>query len=225
MKEDKKYHIGHRKRLRNRYIENGIDALAEHEILELLLFYAMPRIDTKPMAHRLIDEYGSLESVLNASFDSLKKHGFTDTAAVLVKLHYDIESWMEKNKIAGKTVDDYNKAGHLAVQEFDGAATEKLIMLMLDSGDKVLGISTVCEGGFSNTAVNMRSIVEVCFEKKAAKVILAHNHPSGDIRPSAEDYVTTSAIENLLSGVGIELAEHYVVADGTFFGIKHHCNI
>ena len=82
MKEDKKYHIGHRKRLRNRYIENGIDALAEHEILELLLFYAMPRIDTKPMAHRLIDEYGSLESVLNASFDSLKKHGFTDTAAV-----------------------------------------------------------------------------------------------------------------------------------------------
>lgn len=70
----------------------------------------------------------------------------------------------------------------------------------------------------------MRNIVEPCLEKKAAKAILAHNHPSGDIRPSADDYVATSAVENYLSGVGIELAEHFVVADGTFFGIKKHCD-
>lgn len=222
--DENKYHTGHRQRLRQRYMDNGIGSLAEHEILELLLFYAVPRVDTKPLAHRLIDEFGSLENVLNASFESLKKHGLSDIGATFIRLHSDIEDWMSKNAGKRAKLDDYNDAGYFIVREFDGIEAEKLVMLMLDSKNNVLGIKTVCDGGFMSTRINMRNIVEPCLEKKAAKVILAHNHPSGDIRPSADDYVATSAVENYLSGVGIELAEHFVVADGTFFGIKKHCD-
>lgn len=224
MKEDKKYHTGHRKRLRNRYIENGIDALAEHEILELVLFYSVPRVDTKPMAHKLIDEYGSLKNVFSAPFESLRAHGLSEASAAHIKLYSDLGAWFDRNSVNGMTLCDYNESGRFMVRELDGCSSEVLAMLMLDSKNKVLGIKIVCEGGFSNTKVSMKRIVEYCLEKKAAKIILAHNHPSGDVRPSAEDYAVTKSIENYLAGIEIELVEHFVVADGTFFGIMNHCN-
>lgn len=221
-KNEKSYKTGHRQRLRQRYIENGIDSLLEHEILEYLLFHSIPRIDTKPIAHKLIDEYGSLKNVLNASFESLKSSGLSDTSAALIGMYNDIGMWLRKNDAVGMKMADYNEAGRFLTQELDGLASETFVLLMLDSKNSIIGLERICEGGFRSTKVNMKKLLTPCLDKKACKVIVAHNHPSGDIRPSAEDHATTSTIENYLSGIEIELVEHYIIADGTYLGIKRN---
>ena len=219
-KQDKPFYHGHRQRLRARYMENGIDALLEHEILEFILFHSMPRIDTKPVAHRLIDSFGSLKNVLCASRESLKEAGLSDVSIAHIMLFNDMNGWLRRNGVVGKKLDDYNEMGILMVNEFDDSNVEKLVVLMLDGKDEVIELKTICEGSFRSTSVNMKHLVKSCLDRNAAKVAIAHNHPSGDIRPSAEDHVTTSSVENYLSGVGIELIEHFIVADGTYFGIK-----
>lgn len=221
-KKEKPFYHGHRQRLRQRYFDGGIDALLEHEILELLLFYSIPRVDTKPIAHRLIDAYGSLKNVLSASPESLKANGLSESSVVSIKLFNDTNAWIRRNGVVGKKLSDYNEIGLLMVNELDGSSTERLVVLMLDGKDEVIELKTVCEGSFRSTKVNMRNLVQSCLDRKAVKAVIAHNHPSGDIRPSAEDHVTTAAIENYLSGVDIELVEHYIIADGTYFGIKRN---
>lgn len=221
-KENKPYYYGHRQRLRERYLEGGIDALLEHEILELLLFYSIPRIDTKPIAHRLIDTYGSLKNVLGASSESLKANGLSESSIVNIKLFNDMNRWLRRNGVVGKKFNDYNEIGLLMVNELDDSGSEKLVVLMLNGKDEVIELKTICEGSFRSTAINMKSLVKSCLDRDAEKVIIAHNHPSGDIRPSAEDHVTTASVENYLSGVGIKLIEHYIIADGTYFGIKRN---
>lgn len=219
---NKPFYSGHRKRLRTRYMENGIDSLMEHEILEFILFHSIPRVDTKPISHKLIDRFGSLKNVLCASGESLKEAGLSDISVAHIRLFNDMNNWLRRNGVVGKKLCDYNETGLLMVNEFDNCNTEKLIALMLDSKDEVIELKTICEGSFRGTSVNMKCLVKSCLDRNAAKVVIAHNHPSGDIRPSAEDHVTTSSVENYLSGVGIELVEHYIVADGTYFGIKRN---
>ena len=221
-KKEKPFYYGHRQRLRERYLSGGIEALLEHEILELILFYSIPRVDTKPIAHRLIDTYGSLKNVLDASSKSLMSNGLSEASVVNIKLFNDMNMWLRKNGVVGKKFSDYNETGLLMVNELDGSSTERVVLLMLDGKYEVIELKTVCEGGFRSTKTNMRSIVQSCLDRNAAKAVIAHNHPSGDIRPSAEDHATTAAIENCLSDVDIELVEHYIIADGTYFGIKRN---
>ena len=221
-KQDTPFYYGHRQRLRTRYLENGIDSLLEHEILEFILFHSVPRVDTKPLAHKLIDDYGSLKNVLGASYESLKSSGLSDTSAALIRLFKDVNKWIFRNDVVGKKMNNYNETGLLMVNELDDSGCEKVVALLLDSKDEVIELKTVCEGSFRSTKVNVRNLVQSCLDRNAAKVIIAHNHPSGDIRPSAEDHVTTASIESYLSGVDIELVEHYIVADGTYFGIKRN---
>ena len=221
-KQNKPFYHGHRQRLRTRYMESGIDALLEHEILEFILFHSIPRIDTKPIAHKLIDRFGSLKNVLCASGESLKEAGLSEVSVAHIRLLLDVNKWVRRNGFVGKKLCDYNETGLLLVSEFDDDKEEKLVALMLDGKDEVIELKTICEGSFRATTVNMKYLVKSCLDRNVAKVVIAHNHPSGDIRPSADDHVTTASIENYLSGVGIELVEHYIIADGTYFGIKRN---
>lgn len=220
---DKNFCTGHRQRLRTRYIENGIDSLLEHEILEFILFHSIPRVDTKPLAHRLIDTYGSLKNVFDASLESLKANGLSEISAAHIKLFKDTSGWIRRNEMIGKKVSDYNELGRIVANELDGDSEERLIALMLSNKNEVLELRNVSEGVFKGTKLNMRKLVQCCLDRNAVKVVIAHNHPSGDTRPSAEDNVATTAIEDYLAGVDIELVEHYIVADGSYFGIKRHC--
>ena len=225
MKEnkDKKFHEGHRSRLRSRYIDNGIDALAEHEILELILFHSIPRVDTKPLAHELIDSYGSLSNVFEASFDSLKASGLSDISAAHIKLISDVHIWIRNRGILGKRITDYDELGRIFVSELDGVENERLIALMFNVKNEIVGLKTINEGNLKCTEINLRDLVEACIGRKVVKLVIAHNHPSGNLKPSPEDYSATATIGNVLTALGIELAEHYIVADGTFLGIKKHC--
>lgn len=222
IKKDKDFHTGHRGRLRTRYIENGIDALAEHEILELVLFHSIPRVDTKPIAHELVDSYGSLANVFEASFESLRESGLSEISAALIKLIGDVNTYIRNKGLLDIRITDYDETGRLFVNELDGMEKEKLVALMLNAKSEVVGLKTICEGELKSTDINLRDLAEICIGRKAVKVIVAHNHPSGNLKPSSEDYSVTSLISNVLLPLGIETVEHYIVADGTFFGIKKH---
>lgn len=222
--ENKPHYLGHRQRLRNRYIENGIESLLEHEVVELILFYSIPRVDTKPLAHKLIDAYGSLEGVLCASYESLREFGLSENSAVLLTMFAKSGEWIRRKNVHGMNIEKYDEIGQLLVGEFDGCSAEKLVMLLLDAKNNVIELKTVCEGSFKGTQVNMKAINDEVVLRKAAKVVLAHNHPSGKLDVSTDDIVSTDAVESFLECIGVELVEHYVIADGTYLGIKRQEN-
>lgn len=213
-------HNGHRERLRNRYLENGIDALAEHEVLELLLFYAIPRCDTKPKAKLLIERFGSLQGVLCAEKEKLYACGLTPCAVTFLKLLPDIEKRNERQEFIGKTLKGYDEIGNAFIKQFKGNKKEKIIMLLLDSRDRVIGYETISEGGYTSTKLDRRRITELCILRSAAKVALAHNHPSGSITITMDDHAAHHAVMEIASSIEVDYLEHYIIAGGEYFGIN-----
>ncbi len=222
MTNDKNFKTGHRQRLRERYVNNGINSLAEHEILEFLLFHSIPRKDTKPLAYELLEAYGSVFNVLNAPLESLKAFGLSEVSAAHLHMIKDLYGWMRHNEYKGKTMTDYLEIGRLFAEELGYDNTERVVVMLLDTSDRFISAETVSHGSFRSAKVNMRRLNNFCVNRNAAKVIIAHNHPSGDLRPSAEDHAVNSGIESFLSQIDVELVEHYIVAGGTFMGMKQY---
>lgn len=223
-KKDKELVCGHRQRLKNRYFECGIDALSEHEMLEFLLFYSIPRRDTKPLAKKLLLEYGSIEAVITASSRSLELSGLSRNTIIFFKYLSDLELHIQRNKVHGQRVDSFNQLGNYFLRELEKDPTERMVMLLLDGKNSVISFETVCVGGFSATNINMRKITELALLRMAAKVVVAHNHPSGVLRASMQDYVATKNVEYILSQMDIELVEHFIVTPDGFIGIKNERN-
>lgn len=222
--KDKNYHTGHRDRLRKRYLENGVDALAEHEILELILFYSIPRVDTKPIAHRLIDIYGSLGAVLGASHESLVANGLTSSCAAHLKIINDAFSWISHKSIISTKAIGYNEMGKIFADELKNDKTERVVMLMLDSKDRIMGLETVCEGSFTSARFNTRHIAELCMLRQAAKIAFAHNHPAGNLDISMNDHAANHTIMNLCSYLDVQMLEHYIVVGDQYIGMLRFRN-
>lgn len=221
-KNEKSFKTGHRKRLRDRYIQNGINSLAEHEILEFILFHSIPRVDTKPIAYSLLETYGSLSNVMSASFSSLRAFGLSEISAAHICAIKDLYIWMRHNEYKEKVMTDYLEIGRIFTDELGCDNTERLTAMLLDASDRFIAMETVSSGSFRSTKANMRRLNSLCMNRNAAKVIIAHNHPSGDLRPSAEDHAVNASIEAFLSQIDVELVEHYIVAGGTFMGMKRY---
>lgn len=207
-------HEGHRQRLKNRFLKEGIDSFEPHEILELLLFYAIPRSDTNPIAHRLMDEFGSLSRVLEADPSDLAKvEGINQHSALLLHMVpslfrvYNQDKWSQRAVLATS-----RRAGEFARSLFGGRVRETLIVISLNKSRQVLNWKVVNEGELSETLLSQRVVVEEALQQKACGIILAHNHPSGTLRPSYEDQIATKDIQKTLSAMHIELVDHIIVA-------------
>jgi DNA repair protein RadC len=187
-------------------------------MLELLLFYAIPRKDTNPLAHRLLQRFGSLAGVLDAPLDELRKvDGVGENAATLLKLVPQLAQQYEISKNDGvKILDTTTKAGNYLVPYFFGERDEVVYLLCLDAKCKVLACRELFRGGITSATVSARKIVEMAIGCNATSVVLAHNHPSGVALPSREDEAATRSIQRALDAVDILLADHIVVADGDF---------
>lgn len=214
-------HDGHREKMRRRYLESGLDGFADHEALELLLFYAIPRRDTNETAHRLLERYGSLQAVLSAPAEDLKKvPGVGERAAVLLRL---IPELCRKAKLSGGGRDvilnSTEKAGAYLVDRFAGEKEEVIYQLCLDRKGKLLSCRRLGEGGADSAELNIRRLVENALLASASAVILAHNHPSGIALPSREDYATTERVQEALRTVGVPLVDHIIVADDDFVSL------
>lgn len=217
----KSIHKGHRQRLKDRFLKDGLDNFEEHQVLELLLFYGVPQRDTNPIAHDLINRFGSLSQVLEASPKELEEIPYVgDNVATLFKLvtavgrYYQVNCAMREKIL--NTIDD---CGRYLISFFYGRQNETVFLLCLDAKCKVLCCEKVGEGGVNSAGVPIRQIVETALKANASSAILAHNHPSGLALPSREDVQTTRRVAAALDTVEIVLTDHIIVADNDWVSL------
>ncbi|MBQ3404616.1 MAG: hypothetical protein IJG63_04260, partial [Oscillospiraceae bacterium] len=193
----------------------------EHLVLELLLYYANPRGDMNPVAHRLIERFGSISAVFDAPVSELTKiSGISDNSAVLLKLVPQLcRRYMESKASQENVMLTTEDAGAYLIPRFFGELDETAYMLCLDAKGKVLYCGKLSQGGVNATEISVRKVVENALLYKATGVILAHNHTSGIAIPSREDICATKRIADALDAVDIRLLDHLVVADGDFVSI------
>ncbi len=214
-------HDGHRQRLKERFRAEGLDNFSDVQVLELLLFYCIPRQDTNPIAHGLIERFGSLAQVLDTPASELEKvPGIGNNAATMLSMVTAVSRYYQVNRAMNTqilpTVED---CGRYLVPFFHGRRNESVFLLCLDAKCKVLACKEIGEGSVNSAGVPIRRIVETALAFNATTVVLAHNHPSGLALPSGEDVQTTQRLAAALSAVEINLADHIVVADEDFVSI------
>ena len=214
------YRAKHRERLRAKYINNGISSFSQCEILELLLFYAIPRKDTKPLAHSLLEKFGSLTDVLEASESQLVEAGATPAVVFFLKLFNDVEGYLTKKKEHREVFNDFDDLGRYMCSVLKDSRTEQIFAVMLDSKDRFVCECYLGQGSFERAVVDMRKLIETCICKGAAKVAIAHNHPGGKMEASTFDYMATRSVEDALNNIDVKLVEHYIVSDRNYIGIK-----
>ena len=214
-------HKGHRERLKQRFLEEGLDNFTDIQVLELLLFYAIPRADTNPIAHSLLEHFGSLAQVLEADTEELKKvSGIGDHAATLLTLVIDLCRYYQVNCAQQTAIlTTLEACGRYLVPRFFGRTRETVFLLCLDAKCKVLCCKEIGEGSVNSAGVPVRRIVETALNANATTVVLAHNHPSGIALPSSEDVQTTHRVAAALDTVDIILADHIIVADDDFVSL------
>lgn len=212
---------GHRERVKARFRTEGLENFEEYEVLELLLFYCIPRRDTKDIAKDLIQRFGSLAQVLEAPLEDLKKvPGLGENAATFLRLTTQTARYYQVRR--GKfdrILNTTEKCGAHLLPYFLDRRNETVVILCLDAKCKPLCCREVGEGSVNSAGVPIRRIVEVALSVNATTVVLAHNHPSGLAIPSGEDVVTTRRVARALEAVEIILADHIIVADGDYVSL------
>ena len=214
-------HDGHRQRLKQRFLETGLDSFTEVQTLELLLFYAISRKDTNPIAHALLDRFGSLAQVLDAPVTELSKvPGIGENAALLLRLSKEMGRRYLVSRTGQVTIlSSLEECASYIVPYFYGRELETVFLLCLDAKCKVLCCKEIGEGSVNATEISVRKIVEMALAFNASSVVLAHNHPSGLAIPSEQDLLTTKRIAMALGTIDVTLADHIIVADGDFVSI------
>ena len=211
-------HDGHRARMKNRFLEHGLDNFDDHNVLELILFYALPRKDTNGIAHELINTFGSLKAVFEAPTDELMSvTGLGENAAILLKLIPQVSRrYMLSLRNEKTVIDSSKKAGEFLIPYFMYERDEVVYQICLDTRLQLLCCKEISRGEVNSAEISIRRIVELALSKNATSVIIAHNHPSGVASPSREDELTTARIKQALDSIGISLADHIVVGGDSF---------
>jgi len=211
--EDRPDYYGHRERLRERFREAGPDALADYELLELLLFRALPRRDTKPIAKALIKKFGSFAEVLSAPATRLKEvDGIGDSAVTDLKAVEAAASRLTRGQLGNRTVlSSWNAVLEYCRAAMAFAAIEQFRVLFLDKRNQLIADEVLQEGTVDHTPVYPREVVKRALELSSTAIILVHNHPSGDPTPSRADIDMTRQIVDIAKPLGIAVHDHIIV--------------
>lgn len=214
-------HDGHRARMKERFLAHGLDNFEDHNILELLLFYAQPRCDTNGIAHRLLDTFGTLSAVFDAEPEELMTvKGVGRSAAALIRLvPAAARRYLMSKGELGTILHGTECVGRFMIPRFMNSRTEEVYLLCLDPKYKLLDCRLVGEGGLTSAKLDIRRIVHTALLHNAAYAILAHNHISGIALPSPEDKSATLMIRDALRLVDVELIDHIIVAGEDFVSL------
>ena len=217
-------HEGHRERKRRQFLESGLDSFQEHEVLELLLYYAIPRKDTNPIAHSLLREFGSLDAVFAAPIERLMEvGGIGENAAALIHLILPLYRRIRVSAMAQETIiTSPEAAGAFFLDRFAGERTEVMYQACLDAKGKLLSVQRLASGDVNFVHADIRSIVQNALLCRASAVVLAHNHPSGVALPSESDNAVTLQVHQVLQSVGVTLFDHIIVADDDFVSLREN---
>ncbi len=208
-------HGGHRQRMRERYAKQGLDGFAPHEVLELLLFYAIPQKNVNPLAHRLIDRFGSVYGVLNASPKQLQQvDGIGEYAATFLTLIQDAARQATRTRGADKVrLSTRQAAVDYCIQLLHGEKRELFYAICLDGQMETLSDVLIAKGSLSDVPAYPRIVLDAVLTHNAHAVLFCHNHPSGSVMPSAQDLDATRTLSGLLSEIEVVLIDHLIVAD------------
>lgn len=229
---DSRLHEGHRERMRQEFVSNGcqFENVEHHKILEMLLFYAIPRKDTNETAHRLINRFGSLTNVFNATLNELSDvEGVSKNTAVYIKLLAQLNKICLAERFDKKPVfTSPEQAGEYVMTRFLGEKDEIFALISMSGSGEVLGFDVISDGSASAVGINSRKVLETVINRRAVSVILAHNHPGGLALPSGEDIASTKALVSLLKNVGINVIDHFIVCDDDYVSLaqsKDFCGL
>ena len=199
---DEQLHQDHRARMHQRVKNSGMDDFADHEVLEYLLYFAIPRRDTNPIAHRLLNKFGSFARVLEASEEELcQVEGIGPNSARLLRAVLLVDR-------------HYQNSRRRKVRQLASCNHEVVYMIGVDDGLKILQTVKLAEGVVNQVHIPIRKVVQTALSMGATGVILTHNHPAGVALPSHEDMLTTRSILDALKMVDVQLIDHVIVADG-----------
>lgn len=217
-------HKNHRQRVKERFLEAGLVGMHDHEILELLLFYAIPRRDVNPLAHALMDHFGSLSGVFDASVSELEKvNGMGSNASLLISFckqvfqKYDVDR--KEQTMQGICLDSSERIGEYLQPHFTGLREEMVMLVCVDNCGHVLYCGELGRGSVSGVNLRTRQVVELAMRCHAHAVILAHNHPRGNALPSQQDITLTQMLRQGLRMVEIKLIEHIIFAEDDYISM------
>ena len=218
-------HTGHREKMRDRFIrEKGFENFEDHQILELLLYYANARSDTNPTAHALLDEFGSLKGVLEARPEQLMRiKGIGKQQAVLISMVVPLTRvWHRCAMESPLRIGNSREAEEYCLSILAGERTERFYVISLNAKCNILGRRKISEGSLSEVSAYPRMVMETALNYNAHSVLFCHNHPGGTCAPSPEDISSTIQMQRMLNGVGILVLDHIIVAgDRTYSMIQH----
>lgn len=224
-KDEKNLHAGHRAKMKKRFAQTGFAQFEDHNVLEFLLFFAIPRRDTNEIAHRLIDHFGSLNAVLEASADELKKiEGVGDHAALFLTSYLPVaRRYGDGVARAIKPLPTYKEMGRLLMDRFAGLDHEQVYVILYDLSFQRCGDMVLQEGELNYATFSFRKLGDFIIRKRASYMVLAHNHPGGLPIASDEDLECTRRIYAFTADLGVTLVDHFIIGSGSFSSIYKDC--
>ncbi len=216
-----KIHAGHRARVKQKFLQIGTETMLDYEVLELLLFYSIPYKDTNVIAHRLINTFGSISSVFDASVENLTNvEGITENSATLLKMIPELSRIYNIDKFDKTKVFSVSKACEVFLDKYIGIINETVYLALINSMGRLVFIDKVAEGNLNKSHIYMRRLVKTALQYNAEYAILAHNHPSGVAMPSTSDIETTLKIKDILAKLNIILVDHIIIGNGDAVSLK-----
>lgn len=222
--KNKNIHIGHRMRMKEKALKYGFEHFDDHEVLEMILYFAVPQKDTNPIAHELINSFGSFYSVFEADeVQLLSVKGMNKSAAFLIKMMPEIFNryMSDKNSILKAPVLNSSELAYeIFAPKYIGKKNEVAYALFMNNSGKVLACEAISDGTVNSTEIHTRKIIEYCIKYNATQVILAHNHPSGDPSPSMDDFITTKNIGASLKSINVRLLDHIIITHNDYRSMR-----
>ena len=220
--KEKPLHTGHRKRLRERFLNGGAEALADYELLEMILFPAKPMGDVKPMAKMLLAKFKTFGGVLHADAEALLAiDGVNEAAVVAIKVTKAATERLLREEVADKPIiKNWQQLIDYCRMQIGHRATEAFHVLFLNSKLHLIADERQGEGTINHTPAYPREIVKRALELSASSMILVHNHPTGDVTPSAEDVLLTKDVIAAAKVLGIQVHDHLIIGAKRHFSFK-----
>lgn len=216
-------HQGHRENVRRRYTAGGLEVFAPHEILELLLYYAIPQKDTNPLAHRLIDAYGSLSRVLSAPAKELQTvEGVGERTAAFLSLVFQIGRWIRLEEKRAESVNFLSAefAGRYVRELFAGRECEAVCELCLNQRGNLIMCHDAANRSIVSVLTDIRSLLQNAIFSNSEYVVIARNHPGGKAIPAPEDYASARRLQEAFRNVNIKLYDHIIVGNGDYVSLR-----
>lgn len=222
MDSNQPHYKGHRQRLKSKFSESGLDSFHDYEALELLLSYAISRKDVKPLAKALLEKFGGLKGLLDAETDEIENvEGIGAHTAILIKLVKDLGTLYLKKKIKDNPqITSTNELLNYCKASMGGLRDERFNVIYLNAQNRIINIETIQEGIVNQAVVYPRKVLEKALNHKASAIILVHNHPSGNVKPSEADIKLTKAIQETAKVLEILVHDHIIIGENKFFSFR-----